>query len=67
MPTIDLLVSPTGEAKIETHGFSGPACQHATKDLEVALGVKQSEMLTAEYHASASEQADVVRQSDTPG
>jgi hypothetical protein len=67
MPTIDVLVSPTGETKIETRGFAGPACQQATKDLEAALGLKQSETLTAEYHLSAHEEAGVAAQSETPG
>lgn len=65
--TIDVVVAPTGETKIETRGFAGPACQQATKDLEAALGLKQSETLTAEYHLSASEQAGLAAQSDAPG
>lgn len=65
-PTIDVVVSPQGETKIQTHGFSGPACQQATKALEAALGLKQSEMLTAEYHQSATEETGLVAYSDAP-
>jgi hypothetical protein len=64
LPTIDVLISPTGETKIETKGFAGPACQEATKALEAALGVKQSETLTAEYHLPAQQQAGIAAQSD---
>lgn len=64
--TIEVIVSPTGEAKIETRGFAGSACQQATKALEAALGLKQSETLTAEYHQSATEETGVVAQSDAP-
>lgn len=52
---IEVLISPTGETKIETRGFAGPACQQATKALEATLGLKTSESLTAEYHQPASQ------------
>ena len=48
--TITILVTPGGQTKIETHGFSGSACQDATKFLEQTLGQKKSEQLTSEYH-----------------
>ncbi len=63
-PTIDVIISPTGETKIETHGFAGPACQQATQALEAALGLRQSETLTAEYHQPAQQQVGVTAQSD---
>jgi hypothetical protein len=66
-PVIEVLVSPTGETKLETRGFAGAACQQATKALEAALGLKQSETLTAEFHLSANEEAGVVHQSDASG
>jgi hypothetical protein len=46
--TIEILVSPTGEAVIQTRGFSGTGCREASKVLEQALGVKQSDQPTAE-------------------
>ncbi len=49
MKSIEILVSPKGEARIETRGYAGVACQDATRLLEAALGVKQSEQLTAAY------------------
>jgi hypothetical protein len=59
-PTIDILISPTGETTIETRGFTGPACREATKSLAAALGVKQSETLTAEYFQAATEETGLV-------
>ncbi|MCH7727466.1 MAG: DUF2997 domain-containing protein, partial [Planctomycetes bacterium] len=31
MKTIEIIVSPTGETKIETKGFSGAECRDASK------------------------------------
>jgi len=61
---IEVLISPTGETKIETRGFAGPGCQQATRALEGALGLKQSETLTVEYHLPAAQQAGVNAQAD---
>lgn len=63
-PVIEVLISPAGETKIETRGFAGSACQQATKALEAALGLKQSETLTAEYHQPAQQQAGATAQLD---
>ena len=50
-PIIEVVVSPTGETKVETKGFAGAGCRDATKLLESALGIRTSEQLTGEYHA----------------
>ena len=47
---IRLIVSPTGETRIETKGFSGPECREASKFLEQALGQPVGEQLTAEFY-----------------
>ncbi len=47
---IEVIVSPTGETKLQTKGFAGASCQDASKFLEAALGLRASEQLTAEYH-----------------
>jgi len=52
--TIELLVSPNGQTRLETKGFAGAGCQAVSQWLEAALGVKQSEQLTAEFHQPAS-------------
>ena len=57
MKTIEIIVSPQGESRVETKGFAGSECQEASKSLEQALGAKTEERLTAEFHQSqASEQ-----------
>ena len=48
---IEVIVAPTGEAKIETKGFAGASCQAASQALEQALGIRQTERLTAEFYA----------------
>jgi hypothetical protein len=48
MKTIELVVSPSGETKLETKGFAGDACREASAFLEAALGAKQFEQPTAE-------------------
>lgn len=57
---IEVIVSPTGATKIETKGFTGAECQQASDFLEKALGPRQSEQLTAEYHTEQS--ADIRQQ-----
>ena len=47
---IEVVVSPTGETKIETRGFAGAECQEASRFIESALGQRASEQLTAEFH-----------------
>jgi hypothetical protein len=47
--TIEIIISPTGETRIETKGFSGRECQDASRFLEGALGRKTRETLTAEF------------------
>ena len=47
---IEVIVSPTGEIKLETHGFVGGGCRAASQFLEQALGAAVGEQLTAEFH-----------------
>jgi hypothetical protein len=49
---IEVTVSPEGQITIETKGFAGASCQQASRLLEEALGVRQSEQLTAEFYQS---------------
>ena len=48
-------MSPKGETKIETKGFAGNACKAASEALEKALGLKQSEKLTAEFYSQQNQ------------
>ena len=51
-PTIEIVISPTGETRLQTHGFAGPSCRDASRFLEQALGQPVNEQLTAEFHQS---------------
>jgi hypothetical protein len=51
---IEVIVSPTGETKIETRGFAGASCRDASRFVEEALGQRLGEQLTAEFHAEAT-------------
>lgn len=53
MKTIELIVSPTGEVRLQTKGFQGKSCQEASRFLEEALGTKTTETLSAEYYQQA--------------
>lgn len=53
---LKVTVSPKGETKLETVGFSGNSCQEASRNFERALGVSTGEQLTGEYYTTAAEQ-----------
>jgi len=48
--TIEITVGPEGAITVQTRGFTGPACRHASRSLEQALGTRTAETLTAEFH-----------------
>lgn len=52
--TLVVIISPTGETKLETRGFVGASCREASAFLEQALGAKTDERLTAEFYQSTS-------------
>ena len=54
---IEITVSPNGEARVQTKGFTGGECRDASRFVEEALGQRVSETLTAEFHQAASQQA----------
>lgn len=54
MKTIEIIVSPTGQTRLQTKGFTGAACREASEFLEKSLGQRQSEQLTAEFYQQAS-------------
>jgi Protein of unknown function (DUF2997) len=47
---IEVLVSPQGEATVQTRGYAGTDCLQASKFLEQALGVTTSDRKTAEFY-----------------
>jgi hypothetical protein len=48
--TIEITISPRGESKVETKGFSGGECREASRFVEQALGQRMAETLTAEFY-----------------
>ncbi|MBX3452772.1 MAG: DUF2997 domain-containing protein [Planctomycetaceae bacterium] len=54
--TIEIIVSPNGQTRVETKGFVGSECRQASQFIEHALGQWTSEQLTAEFHQQASQQ-----------
>ena len=59
MKIIEITVSPRGETKVETRGFTGGACREASRFLEQALGARTAEALTAEFHQGQSVDQDL--------
>ena len=58
---IEIVVSPQGESKVETKGFSGASCRDASRFIELALGSRVGEQLTAEFHQLHVEKASRVQ------
>jgi hypothetical protein len=57
---IEVIVSPTGETKIETKGYAGSGCSQASKFLENALGVVESDVRTSEFYQTTEQQQEVL-------
>ena len=49
---IEVIVSPPGEATVQTKGFSGSDCLEASKFLEQALGVASGDRKSDEFYAT---------------
>jgi hypothetical protein len=60
---IEIIVSPTGQLRLETKGFAGSDCQEASRFLEQALGAKQSEQFTAEFHTQQTDRQVLAQKS----
>ena len=54
--TIEIIVSPQGETRLETKGFAGASCQDASRFIEKALGEKLADEPTAERYQVSAEQ-----------
>ncbi|QDV20669.1 hypothetical protein Pan153_53450 [Gimesia panareensis] len=54
--TIEIIIAPDGQSRIESHGFTGNDCRTASRFLEQALGKSTSEQLKPEFHQSPSEE-----------
>ena len=54
--TIEVVISPQGETRVETKGFAGSSCRQASQFLEQALGTAANEKLTAEFYQQEAAQ-----------
>jgi hypothetical protein len=50
---IEVIVSPQGEATVQTKGYAGADCLPASQFLEAALGVITADHKTAEFYQTA--------------
>ena len=57
--TIEIIVQPDGQTRLQTQGFTGSQCRQASQFLEEALGKRTSEELTSEFYQSQSTQENV--------
>ena len=62
MKTIEVIVSRDGSSRVETRGFTGSPCKEASQFLEQALGLKQTEQLTADFYRTEASQPQQARQ-----
>ena len=60
--TIEIIVSPQGQTTLQTRGFAGIGCREASKALEQALGLVESDQVTAELYRT-QEAGQTLRQS----
>lgn len=59
MRTIQIIIDPQGQVRLQTQGFSGASCREASKSLEQALGLIESDQPTPElYQQAASQEAE---------
>lgn len=64
MKTIEITISPTGEAKVQTRGFTGGECKEASQFVEEALGQRTAEQLTGEFYQQGQQTNQDLRQSN---
>lgn len=54
--TVEVVVAPNGEARVETKGFTGGSCRTASEFIERALGTSTGERLKPEFYQSTQAQ-----------
>ena len=57
--TIEIIVAPNGQSKVETKGFTGSECRDASRFIEQAIGQLTNEILKSEFHQTATAQQQV--------
>ncbi len=59
MKIIEITIDPKGQTIVQTKGFAGSSCREASKALEQALGLAESDRPTPElYQQAASPEAE---------
>ena len=53
--TIEIIVAPSGQSQVQTKGFTGSSCRHASQFIEQALGQQTTEQLTVEFYQQVSQ------------
>ena len=53
--TIEIIVAPNGQSKVQTKGFTGSSCRQASQFIEQALGQQTTEQLTVEFYQQVSQ------------
>ena len=59
--TIEVIVEPTGELRIDAIGFTGADCEKATKFLEAALGRAKLRSKKPEYYRTVRQEQRLQR------
>lgn len=54
MRTIEIIISPEGQATVQTKGFQGTSCRDASRFIEQAIGDSTGEKLTSEFYQTDS-------------
>ena len=54
--SIEVVVAPNGETRVETKGFSVASCRAASEFIERALGVSTCERLKPEFYQTTQTQ-----------
>ncbi|MFO1007756.1 MAG: DUF2997 domain-containing protein [Planctomycetaceae bacterium] len=54
--TIEVVIAPNGETRVETKGFAGNSCRAASEFIERALGASKSERLKPEFYQTTHTQ-----------
>ena len=57
--TIEIIVAPNGQSKVETKGFTGSECREASRFIEQAIGQQTNEILKSEFHQTATTQQQI--------
>jgi hypothetical protein len=54
--TIEIIIAPNGQSKVETKGFTGSECREASRFVELAIGQQTNEILKSEFHQTTTAQ-----------